>query len=116
MPGHSVDDLARSFERHLRAGNKSPRTVEAYLEAANQLLRPCRLQRRDHGPIPNIVLALRSAVRQPSAGITPDRCIEIDPRAWPHGDPERRSIRPLRCSALLELPRSWTAWRTVLQG
>jgi hypothetical protein len=36
MAPHSVDDLARSFERHLRAGNKSPRTVETYLEAVNQ--------------------------------------------------------------------------------
>src|SRR5919198_2448057 len=33
MAPHSVDDLARSFERHLRAGNKSPRTVETYLQA-----------------------------------------------------------------------------------
>jgi Phage integrase, N-terminal SAM-like domain len=33
MAAPSVDDLARSFERYLRAGNKSPRTVETYLEA-----------------------------------------------------------------------------------
>jgi integrase len=33
MPASSVDDRARSFERYLRAGNKSPRTVETYLEA-----------------------------------------------------------------------------------
>jgi hypothetical protein len=33
MAAPSVDDLARSFERYLRAGNKSPRTVEPYLEA-----------------------------------------------------------------------------------
>ena len=33
MAAPSVDDLARSFERHLRAGNKSPRTIETYLEA-----------------------------------------------------------------------------------
>jgi site-specific recombinase XerC len=32
MSGSSVD-LARSFERHLRAERKSPRTVETYLEA-----------------------------------------------------------------------------------
>ena len=32
MAAPSVDDLARSFERYLRAGNKSPRTVETYLE------------------------------------------------------------------------------------
>src|SRR6266498_2638309 len=31
----SVDDLARSFERYLRAGNKSPRTIETYLESVN---------------------------------------------------------------------------------
>src|SRR6266536_1528234 len=34
MAAPSVDDLARSFERHPRAANKSPRTVEAYLEAS----------------------------------------------------------------------------------
>jgi site-specific recombinase XerD len=33
MAAPRVDDLARSFERYLRAGNKSPRTVETYLEA-----------------------------------------------------------------------------------
>jgi hypothetical protein len=33
MAAPSVDDLARSFERSLRAGNKSPRTIETYLEA-----------------------------------------------------------------------------------
>ncbi len=38
MPAFSVDDVGRSFERHLRAERKSPRTVETYLEAV-QLLR-----------------------------------------------------------------------------
>ncbi len=33
MAAPSVDDLARSFERYLRAGNKSRRTIETYLEA-----------------------------------------------------------------------------------
>jgi site-specific recombinase XerD len=33
MAAPSVDDLGRSFERYLRAGNKSPRTIESYLEA-----------------------------------------------------------------------------------
>jgi integrase/recombinase XerD len=33
MSGSSVDNLARSFELHLRAERKSPRTVETYLEA-----------------------------------------------------------------------------------
>jgi integrase len=33
MVAPSVDDLARSFERYLRAGGKSPRTIETYLEA-----------------------------------------------------------------------------------
>jgi hypothetical protein len=33
MAAPSVDDLARPFERYLRAGNKSPRTIETYLEA-----------------------------------------------------------------------------------
>jgi site-specific recombinase XerD len=36
MAPHRVDELARSFERHLRAGNKSPRTIETYLEAVRQ--------------------------------------------------------------------------------
>jgi site-specific recombinase XerD len=36
MSPRSVD-LARSFERHFRAENKSGRTVETYLEAVNQL-------------------------------------------------------------------------------
>jgi integrase/recombinase XerD len=35
MAASSVDDLARSFERYLRASNKSPRTIETYLEAVN---------------------------------------------------------------------------------
>jgi site-specific recombinase XerD len=33
MAAPSVDDLGRSFERYLRAGNKSPGTIETYLEA-----------------------------------------------------------------------------------
>ena len=32
MAAPSVDDLARSFERYLRAGNKSLRTIETDLE------------------------------------------------------------------------------------
>jgi Phage integrase, N-terminal SAM-like domain len=32
-----LPDLARSFERHLRAENKSDRTVETYLEAVRLL-------------------------------------------------------------------------------
>jgi hypothetical protein len=32
MAAPSVDDLARSFERYLRAGRRSPRTIETYLE------------------------------------------------------------------------------------
>ena len=39
MAAPSVDDLARSFERYLRAGNKSPRTIETYLEAVRWLHR-----------------------------------------------------------------------------
>ena len=49
MAPHSVDDLARSFERHLRAGNKSPRTVEAYLEAVSQFAAYLRRHRKAHG-------------------------------------------------------------------
>ncbi len=37
MTAPSVDDLARSFERHLRAERKSPRTVETYLEGVRLL-------------------------------------------------------------------------------
>jgi site-specific recombinase XerD len=33
MAAPSVDDLACSFERYLRAGNKSPRAIETYLKA-----------------------------------------------------------------------------------
>jgi site-specific recombinase XerD len=33
----SIDPLARSFERHLRAENKADRTIETYLEALEQL-------------------------------------------------------------------------------
>jgi site-specific recombinase XerD len=36
MPASSVD-LPASFERHLRAENKSARTVETYLDAVTQL-------------------------------------------------------------------------------
>jgi hypothetical protein len=32
-----LPDLTRSFERHLRAENKSDRTVETYLEAVRLL-------------------------------------------------------------------------------
>ena len=39
MAAPRVDDLASSFERHLRAENKSARTIETYLEAATQLAR-----------------------------------------------------------------------------
>src|SRR6266545_8409904 len=35
--GDSIDPLARSFERHLRAENKAERTVHTYLEALGQL-------------------------------------------------------------------------------
>jgi site-specific recombinase XerC len=47
MPRSSVDDLGRSFERHLRAERKSPRTVETYLEAVQLLT--AFLARRDGG-------------------------------------------------------------------
>ncbi|MGH2627407.1 MAG: tyrosine-type recombinase/integrase [Anaerolineales bacterium] len=36
VPGE-IGSLAKSFERYLRAANRSPRTVEAYLEAVEQL-------------------------------------------------------------------------------
>jgi site-specific recombinase XerD len=37
MPAPRVDDMARSYERHLRAENKSARTIETDLEAVRQL-------------------------------------------------------------------------------
>jgi site-specific recombinase XerD len=37
MAAPSVDDIGRSFERHLRAERKSPRTVKTYLEAVQLL-------------------------------------------------------------------------------
>ena len=36
-PG-DFDDLIKSFERHLRAANRSPRTIEKYTLAARQLV------------------------------------------------------------------------------
>jgi hypothetical protein len=39
MPEDSVDDLARSFERHLCVQNKSPRRVEAYPQGGRRLRR-----------------------------------------------------------------------------
>jgi hypothetical protein len=47
MAAPSVDDLARSFERYLWAGNRSPRTIETDLEAVHgsptlwRDVRPC---------------------------------------------------------------------------
>ena len=49
MAAPSVDHLARSFERHLRAANKSPRTVEAYLEAVGQFAAHLRAHRKANG-------------------------------------------------------------------
>jgi hypothetical protein len=37
MPGADPHPLTRSFERHLRASNRSPRTVENYLASIRQL-------------------------------------------------------------------------------
>jgi site-specific recombinase XerD len=37
MSEPTLDNIARSFERHLQAGNKSPKTVTTYLEAVRQL-------------------------------------------------------------------------------
>ena len=49
MAPHSVDDLARSFERHLRAGNKSPRTIETYLQAVGQFAAHLKPNRKANG-------------------------------------------------------------------
>jgi integrase/recombinase XerC len=37
MSEPTLDNIARSFERHLRAENKSPKTVTTYMEAVTQL-------------------------------------------------------------------------------
>jgi site-specific recombinase XerD len=49
MAPHSVDDLARSFERHLRPGSKSPRTIETYLQAVDQFAAHLRANRKANG-------------------------------------------------------------------
>jgi integrase len=49
MAPHSLDDLARSFERHLRAQNKSPRTIETYLQAVGQFAAHLRTHRKANG-------------------------------------------------------------------
>jgi site-specific recombinase XerD len=46
---HSTDDLARSFQRHLRASNKSPRTIRAYLEAVSQFTAHLHNHQRTNG-------------------------------------------------------------------
>ncbi len=43
----SIDPLARSFERHLRAENKAERTIGTYLEALGQLAAYLRVAGRD---------------------------------------------------------------------
>jgi site-specific recombinase XerD len=45
--GDSIDPLARSFERHLRAENKAERTIGTYLEALGQLSAYLRAAGRD---------------------------------------------------------------------
>ena len=42
MAASTSVDLPASFERHLRAGNKSARTVETYLGTVTQLARSLR--------------------------------------------------------------------------
>lgn len=49
MAPHSVDDLARSFERHLRTRNKSPRTIETYLQAVGQFAAHLKPNRKANG-------------------------------------------------------------------
>jgi hypothetical protein len=46
MSEPTLDNLARSYERHLRAENKSPKTVATYLEAVSQLAE--HLRQADH--------------------------------------------------------------------
>jgi site-specific recombinase XerD len=45
--GDSIDPLARSFERHLRAENKAERTIHTYLEALGQLAAHLQAAGRD---------------------------------------------------------------------
>ncbi|HZD71043.1 MAG TPA: tyrosine-type recombinase/integrase [Actinomycetes bacterium] len=45
--GDSIDPLARSFERHLRAENKAERTIHSYLEALGQLAAHLQAAERD---------------------------------------------------------------------
>jgi site-specific recombinase XerD len=45
--GDSIDPLARSFERHLRAENKAERTIHTYLEALGQLAAHLQAAERD---------------------------------------------------------------------
>lgn|SRR5262245_46590874 len=47
MPEPTLDDLARLFERHLRAENKADRTIQTYLEAVHGLR--AFLATRPHG-------------------------------------------------------------------
>jgi site-specific recombinase XerD len=46
--GDSIDPLARSFERHLRAENKAERTIHTYLEALGQFAAHLQAAKR-HG-------------------------------------------------------------------
>jgi hypothetical protein len=65
MQAHSVDDLARSFERHPRAQNKSPRIVECYLDVGTWALsgRPSssRSARRSREGSPGQLPSLRQS-------------------------------------------------------
>jgi site-specific recombinase XerD len=45
--GDSIDPLARSFERHLRAENKAERTIHTYVEALGQLATHLQAAGRD---------------------------------------------------------------------
>src|SRR6266496_2755579 len=49
MTEPTLDGLARSYERHLRAGNKSAKTVRTYLESVEQLAKFLRERGRGLG-------------------------------------------------------------------
>ena len=93
-----LPDLARSFERHLRAENKSDRTVETYLEAVR--LGPGHLLATGHRPPPT---------RMPTAPATVDRAMAGE-RAW-HDPPGNVRTAPRK-----ESPHERSASQRELGG
>jgi hypothetical protein len=81
MAAPSVDDLARSFERYLRAGNKSPRTIETYLEAVRGFAttwRPPPAARSTRPTVPSPMARMKPPV-------VPDQPVPVLTDGGPHG-------------------------------